>query len=52
MAFVIAIGSEKCGSCVEEIRVGVRRKALRIALVCLEFLLRCTEYLNGTVVRQ
>ena len=39
MAFVIAIGSEVIGECVEGIRVEVGGKVLRMVLVCPEFLL-------------
>ena len=37
MAFVMAIGSEVIGECVEVIRVEVRREVLRVVLVCPGF---------------
>jgi len=37
MAFVMAIGSEGIGECVEVIRVEVRREVLRVVLVCPGF---------------
>ena len=37
MASVMAIGSEVIGECVEGIRVEVRRKVLRMVLVCPGF---------------
>ena len=45
MASVMAIGSEVIGECVEEIRIEVWRKILRIALACIEFMFDCLNAL-------
>ena len=50
MVYVIAIGSAVFGSYFEGIRVEVRRKILRIDLVCLDFWLGA-HCLVGSVVR-
>ena len=38
MASVMAIESEVLGECVEETRIELERKILRVALACPEFL--------------
>ena len=50
MASVMAIGSEVIGECVEEIRIEVGRKILRMVLVCPGFFRFGAQCLIGSVV--
>ena len=47
MASVKAIGSEVAGECVEETRIEVGRKILRMALVCPGFFVFALSVLIG-----
>ena len=51
MAFVMAIGSEVVGECIEGIRVEVGVKILRMVLVCPGFFRFGALCLNGSVIR-